>query len=95
VIHNTDQQFVYTGQTPANVVIDRVEEPDDREDPYINVQQNDDWNLQQRNSEQPTNAGSQTDPENSPQSWTSNDGSTSPDPELLSDGNSTSFPPAY
>ena len=95
VIHNSDQQFVYTGQTPVNVVIDRVEEPDDKDVPYFNEHQNNHWDLQQRHSEQPANSGSKTDPDNSAQSWTSNDGSTSPDRELLSDGNSNSFPPAY
>jgi sulfatase modifying factor 1 len=95
VIHNSDQQFVYTGQTPANVAIDRVEEPDDKDDPYFNEQQNDNWNLQQRHSEQLANSGSQSNQSDDAQSWTSNDGSTSPDRELLSDGNSSSFPPAY
>lgn len=95
LIHKSDQQFVYTGQKPTNVTIDRVEEPDDKDDPYFNTQHDDTWNLPQRHSEQPANPGSQSDSNNGTASWTSNGGSDSPDRELLSDSNSSSFPPAY
>lgn len=92
VINSGGQQFIYTGDTPANVSIDRVEEPDSNiNTPYDNNQQGN-WNQYQQGYSQQSKAHDHS------RDSSSGSGSVpepSPDRELLGDQKSSSFPPAY
>jgi hypothetical protein len=93
IVNSGGQQFVYTGNAPANVAIDRVEEPDTNTNtPYDNTQQ-DNWNQYQQGYSQHSKSGST--PNQSSGTSTGSNVEPSPDRELLRENNSNSFPPAY
>ncbi len=94
VVNPGGQQFVYTGNTPVNVAIDRVEEPEDNiNTPYTGTQQ-DNWNQFNQYSNQHSRSQSHSNPSTSSPNPSTPE-QPSPDRELLSDNKSSSFPPAY
>lgn len=100
LINSGDRQFVYTGNQPSEVHIDRIDEPDDPpQQPYDSTQDNSaayGQFYQQRHSHNSQSAPS-TPMEDSTGKNEAAPPETSPDRSLLSGNGSTNtgFPPAY